>query len=694
MVEFTNKKLRAVISKEIEDLKQKRRDGSINPIESDYLKDLEVKGDYTDKFDQGLTLGGSDEIKAGIQSILPNSKRKALIETLRNKTGENISSYDFELAQQRGALENFVGYDASAVEAAGSVAPYLLGGRAKIMQKVMNPKSYKGAAGATAADSGVYGFLTGEGFQDRMTRAGIYGTGGLFLGPAVRAVGNVGKSLYNKVTPPGKEQAIALARKNIADTLAIEGMTVKDAIAKLIGGKDSKLVLADLGTTGSFTNYLQAIKELDEPSYQKAVKWLADRKEGKPKRLYHLFSGGSTEGNLIDGLLALKKARKTDANKHYNAAFYNINNKTGQQGSLKFMPIGEELNSLFQTPNFKSAFESAKNLALEKNKRFPYKLVDGAILDINSGKKITKIPTLYLHYLKKGYDDYLSALYKNPEVGTLQTGAIQENKNKLVNFILKDKNYKKGRDIYSGSYDLAKAMELGDSVTKNNITYQDIIRELQTYTTSQKEAFRIRAVDALVAKMEKDGVDVATRRFMKSDNNKKLLKLSFTGNADLSKPDKAFDKFYANLTNELETKMTENAVMSGSKTAKILQTGDSLIEKNIDFNINPSTLLKSIIGEGLIGKNNEFKRAFSEEMTSLLTSLDPSNLNRLMDLKKQGKSWKDIIKQYPVFFKPILKAPFSPQALGFTIQEAAAMGYGGMVEGEISGRLNEYGIFN
>ena len=295
MVEFTNKKLRAVISKEIEDLKQKRRDGSINPIESDYLKDLEVKGDYTDKFNQGLTLGGSDEIKAGIQSILPNSKRKALIETLKNKTGENISSYDF---------------DASAVEAAGSVAPYLLGGRAKIMQKVMNPKSYKGAAGATAADSGVYGFLTGEGFQDRMTRAGIYGTGGLFLGPAVRAVGNVGKSLYNKVNPPGKEQAIALARKNIADTLAIEGMTVKDAIAKLIGGKDSKLVLADLGTTGSFTNYLQAIKELDEPSYQKAVKWLADRKEGKPKRLYHLFSGGSTEGNLIDGLLALKKSKK------------------------------------------------------------------------------------------------------------------------------------------------------------------------------------------------------------------------------------------------------------------------------------------------------------------------------------------------------------------------------------------------
>ena len=43
-------------------------------------------------------------------------------------------------------------------------------------------------------------------------------------------------------------------------------------------------------------------------------------------------------------------------------------------------------------------------------------------------------------------------------------------------------------------------------------------------------------------------------------------------------------------------------------------------------------------------------------------------------------------------FKTLLQAPFSPQGLGFTIQEAGEIGYGDEYLGQLSGALESIGI--
>lgn len=692
MAEYTNRKLREDINILEEELRDKAADGTITVTEENLWNKIKTDPSYGQKFVQGTTLGSSDEIGSFATSLFPDQDRDMIVEVLRDRTGEKISNYDLDLAQSRRNLDALRGYRASATEFAGAVLPYVVGGKTKLLKKFMNPKTWKGAAGAGAADTGIYGFMTGEGWEDRWKKGTLYGLGGGILGPAVKGGGHLLGKIKRFVSPPGKEAAIKDARKLIAETLQVEGMTVKDAIAKVLAGKNSKITLADLGDTNTLSNYLQAVRELDGPSFAEAAKKLKNRSLGKAGRLYHLFSGKSKAGNLIDNLMMLKTARKKESNSFYQNAFHNFNRKTGAQGSLKTMKIGEELNQIFQTPNFKHAFNHARDLALEKGQKFPFQLVDGVILNAKTGKKVNNMPTLYLHYMKKGYDDYLSAIYKNPNAGTLQTQAINANKNKLINFISKDKNYSKGRDIYSGSYDIAKSLELGDSITKGNISYHDIVRQLKTFNTSQKEAFRIAAVDAIVFQIEKIGVDPALRRFVKSDNNKKLLKLAFTGNADLSKPSKKFDKFYNNLMNELNIKMTENAILGGSKTAPVLQTAKQITKDAPIMSFGADSIIRSLLGDVSEKAGLEYKEALGKELSRILTTFDANDLKILEKQVAEGKSWKEIIKAFPNVFGSLLRAPFSPQGIGFTVQEAGNLGYGDIALGELEGQLEHYGI--
>lgn len=693
MAEYSNRRLRKDIDSLEDELREKAIAGTLSIKDENLLNMLRTEKSYGKKFAQGSTVGASDEISAFATSLLPNENRDLIIKELSQRTGENVTPYDVDLAQYRRDLRDTGGVGATSAEMAGAVLPYVLGGKTKLLRNVMNPKTYKGAAGAGAADSGLYGFFVGEGgFKNRLAKSGLYGSGGLVGGPILKGITNMVSKAYRGIKPPANEEAIKQARKIIADTLQIEGMTVKDAMAKLLESKGSKLVLADLGETNQLTNYLQAVREINPPAYAEAAKILREREKGKAERISHLFSGGSKTGNLLNNLMVLKAAREKEARPLYTKAFYNVNNKTGTKTSLKAIPINEELNEIFKTPNFVKVFESAKKLALEENKKFPFMLSDGAIIDATTGKKINKIPTLYLHYMKKGYDDFLSTMYKQTDVGTLQTAAIQNNKNKLVNFLNQDANYNKAREIYSGSYETGRALQLGDTILKPSVGYQDIVRQLKNMTKSERESFRIGAIDRLRDKIESGNIDQVLRSFLKSEKMKKILKLSITGNANLNRKSKKFDNFYNTLINEMQTKITNNRVLGGSKTSDVLQTTANLQRNIPDISLNASSIARSLLGDAMIEGNQKYNQALGKEISRILTTFSPDDLKVLDKEIKEGKTWKEIIKTYPNVFKTLLQAPFSPQGLGFTIQEAGEIGYGDEYLGQLSGALESIGI--
>lgn len=704
MGKYSNKQLRRDITALEEELRAKKYNNTLTISESDQLNAITKKPVISGgnaKGDQGLLRGGSDELTSAVTSFFPSKNRKILAEVLKERTGENFSNYDIDLAKYRKELETNRGIIPSVQEMGGAVLPYLLGNKikgvtqiGKIGKEIINPTNVRTAAAGAAADAGTYGFLGSEGgFINRALDAGMNATIAAPLGMIgyafTKSIDKVGKWLR----PLTREQGVNKARQIIANNLKEDNGTVRSAINKVLEAKNSKTMLADLNDEGdTLVSYLSALPYLDVKTGKEVRKLLEDRDKGGIKRLFNLFTGNSKMGNLIDNLSILKEAREKTASPIYKKAYYYINNKTEAKGALKTINLDDNLDGIFSTEMFPDILKRAKVIASESGDKLNLQVVDGALLDMK-GNKVNKIPIKYLHHIKIGYDDWLSQGLK-PDSGKILGAAVVNNKNKLVDFMDKaSPDYKKAREIYAGNYELATAMELGDSITLPKVDYHDVMRQIKTMNKSELEAFKLGAIDAYRREMEKKGGSKAANSIINNESNKKILKMVITGNADLSKHSPKFDSFYKRLMQELNTKRTSNQVLGNSQTSEKIAAGQELIGEALDApSFDFGSIVNSLFKQDLNETNKAYRKSMAQELKRILTAFGEKDLRIIQSQLEGGKTWGQIIKSYPSVFKTILKAPTSTAGISFGVNEAGDYGYRDEAKGYLEGQLGQMGF--
>tara|TARA_R110002012_G_scaffold320425_2_gene544040 strand:+ start:1345 stop:3456 length:2112 start_codon:yes stop_codon:yes gene_type:complete len=690
------------LEKKIKDLQYNLYDKQINSKltvdEEQTLKAIENKdwnSGFINKYLQGLTRGGSDEIIAYGKSFLNDPNRDILANALRQGGDDTTySNYDLNLALEQKDLSENAGVKGATAEMGGAIAPNLLLGRTKLLKNVLNPKGFKQSFKAGGKEGLLYGFNTGRGgFGPRLQNAievgGISAPLAGTISTAVGAAGYVGKQIKNLLKDPTKV-GVNEARKIINNVLSNEGTTAKDAIDAVIAGKDTQKILADIGEGTELAQLVRAIDSLDVASYNEAKKILQNREKGSLDRLVTLFTGNNKQGRSADLLSGLIKVRNVDSKKWFDKAFYNVNNKTGTK-NLKIVPIDDKLNTLISRPDFKKVFNATKKLSQTKGKKFDLKLIDGVLYKEGSNIPLKNIPLKLLHRFKRGYDSELNRFFNVDlkQASPMQL-AVNQNRRAFLNILYDlSPDLKTGSNIYSGTFDITKAFELGQTLPRLKTKgFQKLIENLEQMTKSEKEAFMMGAQEELLYEIL-DGPTTGGAFINKLKNNtkmKKVLKFAFTGNADLNKKSLKFDKFYAKLTGELDNKITNQAVVGNSMTSSNIAIQKSLTDRNATFGLK--NMVKEAIS-GDQGKLNDLEmQSMGKEFLRILTEMDEASLRIIQKELEGGAKWTGIVNKFPRAFKTILNSPFSPAGAAYLGTQAEDIGVPEYVKGVVGEGIN------
>lgn len=690
------------LQKKIKDLQyslmDKEINGTLSISEEQTLKAIENKdwnsGDLN-KFLQGVTKGGSDEMIAYGKSAFNDPNRKILANALK-KTGDtnDYSQYDIQLALENKDLDENVGVRAGASEMAGNVLPSLLLSRGKNLGKYLNPKGVPKNLRNAGIEGAIYGFNTGRGgFGPRLDSALKVGGISTLIGGAFGLGKNVSGAISNKIKPyfQNPEKAgIKQARKLVNDVLTREGMTAKDAIEAVIQGKDSKMILADIGEGTELAQFVRAIDSLDLASYNEARKILKKRADGSTERLVTLFTGNNKLGKNIDAVMALKKVRQTEGKPLYRKAFYNINQKNGTQ-TFKTVPITENLKGIMSRPSFKDIFNKTKNLIEEDGKKFDLRLIDGVLYKTGSDVPLKNVPLVLMDKFKKGYDGVLTDFY-NVDLKLPSSMQLAINKSR-VNFLKEldsiSPDYKIARDKYAGTFDIARALELGEKLPKIKTKgFQEIMDKLALMNKSEKEAFMIGAQNELTNTLL-DGTDMGgafVNRLVDSPRMRSILKFAFTGNADLKKKSAKFDTFFKKLNQEIDNKITNQTVVGNSATSTNIAVQKAITKT--DKPLNAITLATEALKSDLGELNSREATALGKEFKRILTTFDQDDLRVIQQQLDGGDTWVEIVKKYPRAFKTIGNSIFSPQSAAYLGTQADEYGATDYVEGTVKGVYN------
>lgn len=671
---------------------------------------------------QGLQYIGlpAEEVTA---LTVPKNRTSMLSEALK---GQNLlpesdmvgfkepSNYDLALALQRGDIKeyaknnpvkSFVG------KTAGSIIPLIAatrinpnaGGPALIKQTgnlaraLMNPQSIKQAGGGAAVMASGGGFLEGEdSFTERAKTIPLSAITGGVLGGAGKVLTDLGGSLIQKYILPKnpKKLGIKQAREMINQALKDEGLTPALAIEKLMKNVDSEFSLADLGNNP--TQLLSVINTLPGTGSKKAGDFLRARNEGKINRLYHIFDKVKN-GNWIDEYQALQGSMKKKGDRFYNVAFKGKNSMIDLN---KTMLIGEEminLNTFFNRPSFAKAFESAKNIAKEKGENFggfTLKQMDNTgnvfkILD-SKGRVVNKLPTRILQRIKVGYDDLI---YKGKgadrALGKEELASIIDTKNKFLQLVdSQNPAFKRAREEWAGDIAILDAMNLGKNIKSNKFEYSELAEMVKKFNKSEKEAFRIGAMNSFINLIESKGTNSnIARNIANSTRDKNLLRLAWGGT------DESFNNFWTKLTNEMTTAQTSQTVLGNSATAVRLNFNKKIAEAGDDYKVNVS--LTQLVGEALNkeAKDLDAKRlaSLNKEISRILTTTAKDG-NELQIIKKQldqGATLKEMAAMYPELLEEILKLPLRP-ASAAVASDVDDNTIGALTGGKIRGPIRAY----
>jgi uncharacterized protein YidB (DUF937 family) len=626
-------------------LESAEKDGSLSPDGINALESLRsgsFAGPGISTLLQGLSVALSDEAIGTVRGAVdPSMSTLSELATASSRlsaeaTGEEpeeITPGDVATEMERRTVRQFREehpYQAMGAEVSGAL-PLALAN--------LTPAGWARRGLASALGGGLFGFGQGEGLKERGIGAGIGVAAGGALGLGLPALGAPVKSLLQKTGKAVFEGPVkagtSTARKLFREAIETSGNSIEEAIKQVTGRAGRMYTLADISPNTQA--YLDFAAHIPGKSRQTVIDFLTKRRKGRINRLNSdLEQAFGVEGRYFDEFAALKKARSGRGKELYNAAFYRNGHKVA-------IPITPTLATLFQRDSMKKAFKEAQRIAREKGVSLPKNIEftpEGVVsvrrIKGNPGQpdqvirsNLKNLDAEFLHYLKRGLDD---VVFKGKRTGSAGADLLFEQKATRKSFInhldAYNPAYKKARNIWAGDTQVMDAMEMGRDLFR--LKADELAGEVADMTKSELEAFQQGAVQALIERLDNGVAGTNIIRDMQKGRVEKLFRATFPSGED---GQKSFNKYYANLHDELTMMGTERRITAQSMTQPRQETAASIrttLYGELDEQVRaPLEVLTNMFKREFKDMDAKKMDAFSVEVARLGTEIGPARLRQI-----------------------------------------------------------------
>ena len=211
-------------------------------------------------------------------------------------------------------------------------------------------------------------------------------------------------------------------------------------------------------------------------------------------------------------------------------------------------------------------------------------------------------------------------------------------------------------------------MDIGKAIKSNKYEYSELVKMVSNMSKSEKDAFRIGALNSFIQQIESKGVggNIA-QQIAKSTRDKNLLRLAWGGT------DESFNNFWSKLTDEMTVAQTAQSVLGNSKTAVRQTFIDKIKEGGESY--RPSSDLTSLILDAVSVSTKDAdkvrQKALSKEMARILltTGKNKAELDTIKKQLQQKMTLEDLIIMYPELITAAAKFPISPAIAALVAQD-------------------------
>jgi len=540
----------------------------IEPVKKQILEKAEDELDILDNvkgvarsFAQGLTFGFADELEAGTLGKILDYDAEDIRESLAEFRKEApIASFVPEMA---GALVPSL---AAGLFTGGAGTAAGIGSTAARITPSLTKTALRGA-GTGAAYGGAYGVGTAEGDLGQRLVGGATGaTFGGVLGSAtplaIQGIGFGMRKLSDALSMGGTKRSVQYSDEKLLQALQRDGLSPQEASKKLadaraLGAED--VLIADLGENLQGLGF--ASQAIPNESRKKVAEKLAARNIGQADIIADdlatrsKLSGPFSVEYIDDLVVAQEKAARPAYKEAYKKSLPAISFKDFFTGPRKDLFVGasKEGKKIAQAQGQEVA-DLGKVLKDE-----------ASTSDFLKGK----IPTQYLHSIKRGLD---SIIDKNTDKVTGKVTpygrAVIQTKNEFNKKIGNlNPAYAQANKTFSDSARLQQAYHAGFGFKNKSVA--DLNKFFKNFNNGEKEAFRVGMIANIKDRAE---TLTSTRNFIPeifgSKKKQKQLRLAFPGGEDGSIAYKQFNKIIELEKTKVETK---NRVLGGSQTARNLR---------------------------------------------------------------------------------------------------------------------------
>lgn len=399
---------------------------------------------------------------------------------------------------------------------------------------VINPATTLGRIGTAAAAGAGAGAISGAGQAETMADVpGEAATGaalGAVTGGAVNAIGQglgagarnmVGRAANNKRVQAAAEQGGGvtgpIARRIIrnADDLALDRVANAlardeygtDRVAARLGRLGDEAALADAAGRNT-RDLLDTMATMPGRTGDRVETLIRNRQVGRADRIVEGAAGLAGGRQFPQELAALTKQQADNATPIYNA--------------IRGIPVAadDRLQRILQRPVIQDAIAQARTAAANADEVLP---------DIKGGEAV---PMAVWDRVKRGLDDVIGLKKRGVDAGTATNAAKStladavRTKRELLE-VLDDlvPDYRRARNAFSGPAALKDAMEEGRGLFAMKAT--DLKAMLADLTESERDAFRVGAMQALRERVGTESGQTTVLKFWKEPATRERLQAIF-----------------------------------------------------------------------------------------------------------------------------------------------------------------------
>jgi len=569
---------------------------------------------------QGLTLGFSDEVGAGIAALGATVFDGA-------NFGDAYSTIQKSLGDKREAFSEDNPGTALAAEIAGGVLTGGLGGAkvlgGKALQQASNAGKIGRIGGVGAAEGAVYG--AGSANQDERLSGALQGGAiGAVAAPlgagAVNTLGKVAGGITNYASDKLTKTPMTQAQQVLRDTADAVGLTGED-IAKKVQSLGPEGTLTD--TNDAFRVLGRAAMNRQGTAAEKGKNLAFTRQKAQQARLMNSVEsvGGGKASDYSKTMEGIIDRRRREA-----APLY-------QEASEAGLNLSPKMKEIFELDIVKPAASVGRKLAQARG--------DSSILGV-------------AHQTKLAIDDAIGSAMRSGDKN--KASALMGVKSDLLEEIgSQNPKYIQAMNTFADESALKNALELGRDVLKKDP--DELQGLLKGMNDGELELFRLGGVKAIADRFDKIGTNAdALGRIMNQPRTQKQLALVMGDDAGA---------FIKRAGIEEKFTQTRNALTGNSTTALQQQAGKSL-DNSIDAgmmeavgSMNPGTIIQKVV------------------QTVTKGEATPEVINALGDMMfKQGMSKGEIMKifrsspvrrafgdEYDEIVAPYVRGAIAPAAL-------------------------------